>query len=318
MTSQPLASLVIITYNQEEFVLDAVRGALNQTYSPLEIVITDDCSKDRTFEVISDEVSKYHGSHKIVLNKNSKNLGLSGNLNRGWELSTARYVIVQAGDDISLPTRVAKIMERFCQTNQPVDLVCSYFEEIDASGNSTGFIKTNVAFLPDRSRPVSEWRCGATGACAAYDRKLIDKYGPVDTRVHSEDAVFPFRAWLENGIAVIREPLLLHRTHDSSISFIHKGIRRIQESDMRRKHRRRGQENELGIAEEWLRAWKLNDGDQKIEMDLQRLVKLREFEFLAFDSSRIQAVKLAVQFLLEGGGLRGFARILTRHVLRWD
>ena len=46
-----LATLALFAYNQERFIAEAVRGALAQTYSPLEIILSDDCSTDRTAEV---------------------------------------------------------------------------------------------------------------------------------------------------------------------------------------------------------------------------------------------------------------------------
>jgi glycosyltransferase involved in cell wall biosynthesis len=44
-SNRPLVSFVLLTYNQEKYVADALRAALNQTYSPLEIIISDDCSQ---------------------------------------------------------------------------------------------------------------------------------------------------------------------------------------------------------------------------------------------------------------------------------
>jgi glycosyltransferase involved in cell wall biosynthesis len=49
----------MFAYNHERFIAEAVRGALSQTYSPLEIIISDDCSTDRTFEIIQSEVAGY-------------------------------------------------------------------------------------------------------------------------------------------------------------------------------------------------------------------------------------------------------------------
>ena len=48
---------------------------------------------------------------------------------------------------------------------------------MDERGQSLNYIKKNVVFTPDTSKPVHEWRCGATGACASYSRVLYDKYG---------------------------------------------------------------------------------------------------------------------------------------------
>ena len=51
-SEQPLATLFIAFYNQEDFVEDAVKGALSQTYENLEIILSDDCSTDKTFDEI--------------------------------------------------------------------------------------------------------------------------------------------------------------------------------------------------------------------------------------------------------------------------
>ena len=67
---KPLISFILITYNQEDFVRDALDGAFNQTYSPLEIIIADDGSKDNTVKVIEDAIANYKGPHKVILHHN--------------------------------------------------------------------------------------------------------------------------------------------------------------------------------------------------------------------------------------------------------
>ena len=55
--SNPLISFAVICYRQERFIAEAVLSALTQTYSPLEIIISDDCSPDATFDVVREIVS---------------------------------------------------------------------------------------------------------------------------------------------------------------------------------------------------------------------------------------------------------------------
>lgn len=319
MAKETLVSLVLIAYNQEQFIKEAVQSVLSQTYAQLEIIFSDDCSTDRTYEIMKTEIAGYRGLHKLILNRNPKNLGLAGNLNRAFELSNGQFIVVQAGDDISVPERVEKLVRLWQDQNAPVDLVCSYFAEIDVNGNPTGFIKKTVAFVPDISQDVLKWRCGATGACAAYSRKLFEKYGPLDTRVFSEDWVYSFRAWVESGIAVVEEPLVKHRTHDASLYVIHQNINSIPNAALRRLGRRKGEENSLAIAEEWLRAWQISGKkrDQHIESDLRHLVRVRDLRLRVHDSTRAEALKLAILFLLNKGGVVNTGKILIRHVLRW-
>ena len=49
---KPLVTVALFAYNSEELVGDAVESLLAQTYSPLEIILSDDCSTDGTFEVM--------------------------------------------------------------------------------------------------------------------------------------------------------------------------------------------------------------------------------------------------------------------------
>ena len=101
---RPLISFCLFAYNQERFIRKAVEGALSQTYSPLEIVLSDDCSTDSTFEIIKEMTDCYHGLHSIVLNRNPKNLGVGGHVNRVMEIAQGILVVAAAGDD-NIPTR---------------------------------------------------------------------------------------------------------------------------------------------------------------------------------------------------------------------
>jgi glycosyltransferase involved in cell wall biosynthesis len=64
----PLVSFIVVAYNQDKYIKEAVLGAFSQTYQPLEIILSDDGSSDLTFEIMQDMVEKYVGPHKIILN----------------------------------------------------------------------------------------------------------------------------------------------------------------------------------------------------------------------------------------------------------
>ena len=106
---KPLLTFVVLAYNQERFIREAVEGALAQTYSPLEIILSDDCSPDQTFEIMQQMAAEYHGPHKIVLNRNETNQGIGGHVNRVMELTHGELIVMAAGDDISLPHRTQRL-----------------------------------------------------------------------------------------------------------------------------------------------------------------------------------------------------------------
>ncbi len=79
LLDKPLVTFTLFAYNHEKYIREkAVEGALAQTYTPLEIILSDDCSTDRTFEIIQEIAKSYTGKHQLVINRNKKNLGLAG------------------------------------------------------------------------------------------------------------------------------------------------------------------------------------------------------------------------------------------------
>ena len=314
---QPVVSFVVLTYKQERFVVDAVRSALAQTYRPLQIVISDDCSPDRTFQLAESVVAEYQGPHDVTLGRTATNLGVAGNLNHAWNMSVGELLVLGAGDDVSVADRTEKLVTRWLDTKRQSDLVCSYFSEIDEQGRETGFIKTHTVFVPNEHDDILKWRCGATGACAAYSRTLFEKYGPLGREVISEDWVLSFRAWLEGGISLVPEPLVLHRTHAESISVIHRSVNAAKDRRRRLEQRRSSQGGALASAEEWLKAWRIArrcDG-KGIERELERLVRLRRSQLGAFDATMIDAVRSAAGLARDRAYLAA-AKLCVRHVLR--
>ena len=56
--NSPLVSVIMPTYNGSNTILRAINSVLNQTYSNLELIIVDDCSKENTFEVVKNVKDK--------------------------------------------------------------------------------------------------------------------------------------------------------------------------------------------------------------------------------------------------------------------
>ena len=95
-------------FKQERFIEEAVRSALSQDYSPLEIVISDDCSPDNTFSIIEELIANYNGPHKIVLNRNERNLGLAENIN-GQTLELGSGELATTGDIATLLCEIGEV-----------------------------------------------------------------------------------------------------------------------------------------------------------------------------------------------------------------
>jgi len=105
MNKNPLVSVVISCYNCEKYVELAVQSIIDQTYTNLEILITDDCSQDNTYNLLKQLAEK---DNRIILFKNESNLKLAKNLNNMIAVAKGKYIARMDADDISLPDRIEK------------------------------------------------------------------------------------------------------------------------------------------------------------------------------------------------------------------
>lgn len=88
-------TIMIPVYNQENYIKDAITSALNQTYSNLEIIVCDDCSSDKSWDIISSFNDK-----RLRVYRNEQNIGRVNNYRKLlYELANGDYVINLDGDD---------------------------------------------------------------------------------------------------------------------------------------------------------------------------------------------------------------------------
>lgn len=309
VAAAPLVSVIVVAYRQERYIRAAVRSALAQTYTPLEIVLSDDGSADRTFEIMQEEAAAYRGPHRVILNRNATNLGVAGNYNRAASLASGDLVVIQDGDDISRPDRTATLAQA-AQQPTPVDMVCSHFSMIDGAGQA----------LPEWPLPpvapltledaLRQGSISAAGCACAYSRSLWTKYGPIDQDVFQEDMVLPFRALLERGIRVVDEPLVQYRVHDGNLFL---GRPRPRSRDDRRRRAR----NWAAISRDWRRSWTLSGRDgAAFDRQFRGRLRHREYDAECYDRSRAFALLAALRGLAEGLTLRNSVGLIRRHVLR--
>lgn len=205
-------SLVVLAFNQERYIREAVESALAQDYEgDLEIVITDDCSQDSTWDIINQMVKAYTGPHKVIVNRNDQNLGIVRNFQKGVSLSSGTWIIVLAGDDLAFPNRVSYI-HSLVRRSPGVFAVGTACEVIDADGRLTGRLGYRVDKLPELRSHI------LLGATAAYRIDCFHRFPSLDYDLQTEDVVYPFRALLLGKIVLVNTPTLSYRLHSGGQS----------------------------------------------------------------------------------------------------
>ncbi len=214
----PSISIAMVVYQQEDFVRDAVRSILSQDCDPAEILICDDCSSDRTFEIVSEECDAYDGPHSVRYWQSSKNAG-PGNLQLLLPQTKGDIVVVAHGDDIARSDRVRLLSQAIEETGTAI--ASSNATIIDERGAAEGPLLTNaVSGLVSATNLLERWNKCHLGATHGFRRSVFEAFQPwtVERFFGTADTVFPIRAELLGGCYFIEEPLVQYRRHENNMS----------------------------------------------------------------------------------------------------
>jgi glycosyltransferase involved in cell wall biosynthesis len=217
---RPLVTLILFAYNQESYIRDAIEGAFSQNYVPLEIVLSDDCSTDRTFEIMRDMAEIYRGPHRLILSRTASNMGILNHFLQAAKQAHGEFVVVAAGDDVSLPERVETAVEVWRRTGAKA--ICSSWHTISETGE---ILEMNQS---PRMLPITLSKYlvrldgydsrSIQGSTACYDRALIDLLPYAEQRVDSEDVPISFLInILGENIIYVDRALVLYRMHSAAI-----------------------------------------------------------------------------------------------------
>ncbi|MCJ7497214.1 MAG: glycosyltransferase family 2 protein [candidate division Zixibacteria bacterium] len=194
----PLLSIIIVTWNSEEFIKSCLESIFNsQVSTDFEVVVIDNASQDETVKIIQEIF------HQVKLISNQKNLGYAKGNNQGIEIARGGYILL-LNPDVDLKENCLQLMLDFLEGHK----------EIDALGpqllNLNGTIQPSCREFPDfsillweisglstlfpKSRIFGRWRMGyfdfqslrevdqPMGSCLLLRRKILERIGILDER----------------------------------------------------------------------------------------------------------------------------------------
>lgn len=211
----PRVSILLLCWRDAAFIEAALQGALAQTV-PCEIIVSNDASGDGTFERAQAVAAAYRGPHRITVRRNERNLGVAAHVNEVVPLATGDIIVMMAGDDVSYPHRVERVLQAF-DANPGVTALASGFDAMDGHDRP---VKVRMPVRRERfglDYFVRSGRLmGLLGATLAFRREVFDRFGPI--RGPIEDNALSLRAALLGDCLKLREPLVRYRQHSGSVS----------------------------------------------------------------------------------------------------
>lgn len=211
LAERPRASLTVIAYGQEAYVRETIAAAFAQTYAPLEIVLSDDCSPDGTYRIMQEMAAAYDGPHAVILNRNPTNLGIVRNAERAMALAGGDLIVENSGDDISVPHRVARLVEVWLASGRRAKAIHSARRRMDPEGGLHEVMEDARVLAGMTPLEVIRDHGTLVGATLAWSREVFDVFGPVSPVALLHDFPIAFRAALMGDIVYVPEPLVHYR-----------------------------------------------------------------------------------------------------------
>lgn len=207
----PSITIALFCYNQESYIEDALNSVLNQDYSPLNIIISDDCSKDNTTQIILTVLKNYNGPHKVVFNQNAENFGLIKHINYVSSLVDTDLLVAAAGDDISLPNRVSEIVHAYCLAPTQPTSIYSSVTKLSPEGILSDILIPPIENIGHGIEDCALKDALIIGAAHAWHKSIYEIFGDITELGAYEDLVIAYRSAILEGLLYIDKPLVNYR-----------------------------------------------------------------------------------------------------------
>lgn len=230
-------SIAMCTYNGEKFVKEQIESIINQTYNIDEIIIVDDCSTDKTINILKEILESSNIDYTICINE--KNLGVKKSFEKCINMCTKDIIFTADQDDIWNHNKLSIMMKSFCKNNNLVLAFCNG-ELVDEKGESLGqtmhqYLKLKeMGIVPGFKKSVYKKRlCYSwivSGNMMGFRRKLIEKAFPIsENKVWIHDSWLAITAPIFGDIELIDKCLIKYRQHSNNVIGIKKEVRKKNE-----------------------------------------------------------------------------------------
>jgi glycosyltransferase involved in cell wall biosynthesis len=207
----PETTVVLATYNGEKFIAEFLRSLIAQSYRDFDVVVSDDCSTDKTISIIESFQSKLG----ISFSKNSTNVGPSQNFSRATNMATGEFIAFADQDDIWQPDKLllmVNLMKTRCNV-QPSLVFCD-LEIADENLNpiSASFFSSQKSSACGR---IEDFIISShiPGCAMLINRPLLKLGMPIPPLFRMHDWWFAIIAAAFGTITFLDRPLVSYRQH---------------------------------------------------------------------------------------------------------
>ena len=203
--SSPIVSIICPSYNAERFICQTIESVLSQTFNDFELIIVDDCSTDRTINIV-----KKYNDPRIRLFVNKSNSGAAYCRNQAIKESKGKFIAFLDADDLWAKDKLEKQIQ-FMESNH-YDFSYTKYEEIDEEGNSLGRVISGPKIITNRKFKHMDY----VGCLTVMYREAIYPNLEIPSSLKKNN---DYAMWLllstKSACYLLNENLAFYRRHES-------------------------------------------------------------------------------------------------------
>lgn len=272
-------SVIMAAWNGSRYIKEQMDSIFAQSLQPDEVIISDDCSRDGTVDIINDYVRRKGLDDVIKLYINEKNVGWKRNFYHAISKSSGDIIFFADQDDVWASDKI-KIMSELME-QEKVGCVYGGYEFIDDEGRNISGADKRKSFRGFSPYERSRINTVITMGCRmCISREVAELYLQLEEPDFGYDTQCGRLALLFYGLHVIREPVLKYRIHQTNTSSINSSLESGSES-------RKMRINDIESNISWLYKlleYSLDNGKPKEDMNLIET-------WISFQKKRINYLK---------------------------
>jgi len=206
--SSDLISVIMPVYNVEKYVAESIRSVLEQSYGNFELIVVNDCSPDKSMDIV-----RTFDDPRITIIEHERNKGLAEARNSGVRASRGAFLAFLDSDDVMLKDRLCK-QKRFLDANPHVALCGSWIRTMSEDGRIEPY-DHRIMIVPDAVNASLLFMNLFTPSTVMLRRTAFPEEG--FRHMYAEDYDFFVRVGLKHNLSIMREVLVLYRVHSQSI-----------------------------------------------------------------------------------------------------